>query len=781
MKRAPARAGALSLVAVLLMLSAGCGEHRSLLAPNDGPPVLRLEARPSGVASATVAGYRIQWTTESGRADHYLYAVNPASVGEADATWISTGSTSYDIAVPRGRAALSPSREGRRAVTFAVIAVDREGRHSAVKYLSFVDGDLAPVAYILTPAPSGATPVTVGASVDVSWAVAGYFTPVTQSKYKLFGPGSEFPVATALANPDSLRSYYEARGYAGWDSTGVCCSSAKLSGLAHGEYYLFVVVAEDANGTYTQYLSPSTNMLYMRCVPLDAPGPTLTLYNSHFTYTYASGTYSTDPRYQVPLTTLAREPVTVNWVGQPLYSAGIAAYRWALDIADVFDDTPRLFPHDFRHWSRPSPNTVSATVGPFAAGETHVLYIEATDTNGLKSLGMVRIQTLEGLHPARDLLIVNDTRFVPDERLPSQSCVRPPVGRWPTAAELDTFLFAQGGFPWRCYPAGTFSSPGLFKGYSFDTIGTRGLGGTGLVPLGVLSQYRHVVWITDARGALMTGVPMDPSSPITALRLMSGVGQQNLLATYIENGGEVWLVGGGGAVASLIPWNNPANDRVNPTMGITFTNSAGELVPGRMMYSEFHWQSGITATNSRLTIARSLGRLDEHPLPGSWRMREERVLPYHELPAALSPKSLAAGDTFPPNRSPILDDFYRTSFELEYLFLPNSIVEDRMPGPHTWPVSTLDTLYAATGAALVPPAFNPVDVAMTYYHGADNPPAFFSGFDIWSFQRVQCRALVDFVLQRTWGLSRSPTLVAKQHEPGPWPPGRPIHHEAEGD
>ena len=74
----------------------------------------------------------------------------------------------------------------------------------------------------------------------------------------------------------------------------------------------------------------------------------------------------------------------------------------------------------------------------------------------------------------------------------------PPAGPWPTAAELDTFLFARGGVPWRSYPAGTLSPPGIFSGYEFDTIGTRGISADGVVPLSLLGQYRHIVWYTDS-------------------------------------------------------------------------------------------------------------------------------------------------------------------------------------------------------------------------------------------------------------------------------------------
>jgi hypothetical protein len=45
---------------------------------------------------------------------------------------------------------------------------------------------------------------------------------------------------------------------------------------------------------------------------------------------------------------------------------------------------------------------------------------------------------------------------------------------------------------------------------------------------------------------------------------------------------------------------------------------------------------------------------------------------------------------------------------------------------------------------------------MTLYHGGENPTFVFSGFPVWYFQRAQAIPLVDFVLQRIWGLSRQP-------------------------
>jgi hypothetical protein len=369
---------------------------------------------------------------------------------------------------------------------------------------------------------------------------------------------------------------------------------------------------------------------------------------------------------------------------------------------------------------------------------------------------MVRISTVAATLN-RDLLVVDDTRFIVDGKSPSTTlCLDRPIGAWPTAAELDTFLFARGGFPWRCYPSGTLSPAGLFGGYACDTIGTRALQGAG-IPLATLGQYRHVLWITDDRAAVNTNPPTDPSSPICALRQMSTPGHQNTLASYVAAGGNLWMVGGGCAYATLIPYNKTNNDNLSPAPGTTFSNANGELVAGRMMYDLAHWRSEIKVGNSSISITRSLGRL-------------EGTGAYLGLPSAMSPKSLAAGDTFPPNRIVNNGNFYRNIFAVEYLSAANSILEDQDPGPGESLVPVLDTLYQATGPTLLPPSLNPVDVTMTYYHGAENTPLIFTGFNIWSFQRVQCKQLVDYVLQQMWGLSPAPAPSLARRQITAWSP-----------
>jgi hypothetical protein len=81
---------------------------------------------------------------------------------------------------------------------------------------------------------------------------------------------------------------------------------------------------------------------------------------------------------------------------------------------------------------------------------------------------------------------------------------------------------------------------------------------------------------------------------------------------------------------------------------------------------------------------------------------------------------------------------------MEFLSLQNFVIEDGQ--------SVLDSLYRMDTFQLPPtPAKR---VCMTYYHGVENPPVVFSGFDLWSFVRDDCQALVDFVLQDVWGLPK---------------------------
>jgi len=120
--------------------------------------------------------------------------------------------------------------------------------------------------------------------------------------------------------------------------------------------------------------------------PFDRP-PALTLFNSDFRYSYREGSYTSDPASWIRLDIVAGESFSVNWTARTPGSSRVSFYRWTLDIEDLTDNTPRLDEAtDVTHWSQPSLSTTTATAGPFAAGEQHFLYVEVSDTRGVKSL-----------------------------------------------------------------------------------------------------------------------------------------------------------------------------------------------------------------------------------------------------------------------------------------------------------------------------------------------------------------------------------------------------------
>ena len=259
----------------------------------------------------------------------------------------------------------------------------------------------------------------------------------------------------------------------------------------------------------------------------------------------------------------------------------------------------------------------------------------------------------------------------------------------------------------------------------------------------MLNQYRHVVWLADVIAAHNRRPPGDLDSPITALGWMSSPGQENTLAEYSRGGGDVWLIGSGIASATLLPWRDPG------TNSPTWSSDAGDLVPGRFLYDIVHWRSELQAIHAAGFVLRELGRSP------SWPGAPD----YTRLPLTMRGKSSAL-DPFPPGRTGQGSSvYYNTTFAFEFLTLPNAITEDLDPSPHGHDEqSVLDSLYKLTTFAL--PASPEKRILMTYYHGRENGPVVYSGFDIWDFTSSDAQALVNFVLQDLWGLQRSPAPEA---------------------
>jgi len=302
-------------------------------------------------------------------------------------------------------------------------------------------------------------------------------------------------------------------------------------------------------------------------------------------------------------------------------------------------------------------------------------------------------------------------------------------------------------------------------GYRFDTLGTR----LGLVnpadaaSLSKLTRYRHVLWITDQKSALA-----GTFAPVTTLRAMCAPGRTNTLAAYVQAGGQVWLAGGGAATASLIDFNVRSND----ACGVLFTFDDGELVPGRMMYDQAHVRSALGASQSGAEPLRSSaarGGWSGHGPYGTLSAPN-----YSRLPAQLHFKTDAT-DPIPPTRLATQgSQFYRTTTADEFVAAPDTIVEnfDRS-GLGERLESALDTLYEVSSPQLCVSQAP----AMLYYHGRDNPPFVFTGFDLWSWSRADCQGLVDFVLGDIWKLPRAAPGVRPANARGAHPP-QPIGSRA---
>jgi LAO/AO transport system kinase len=305
--------------------------------------------------------------------------------------------------------------------------------------------------------------------------------------------------------------------------------------------------------------------------------------------------------------------------------------------------------------------------------------------------------------------------------------------------------------PWRGTkdpPTGALSPPGLLAGYAFDTLGTR----LGLempangVPLSTLSQYKHVLWLVDATSSQYSAALVQSLFPVTVLRAMSRPGAFNTLEEYVRWGGQVWLAGGGAAYASLAEFDQRSN---NQGQLAVFSVSAGELVPGRLLYDMGHIRSAMGVTKAELRMTRSpaaIGGWSGHGTDGTLAAPN-----YANAPESMRPRDPAT-DPLPPTRLPSQAAlYYPTAFPAGFVIEPNAISEDFDPDPAVERIeSALDTLYDVRGAVLPLPSA-PV---MLYYHGRDNAPFVYTGFEPWDFTRADCQGLFDLVLGDIWKLTK---------------------------
>jgi hypothetical protein len=732
----------------LVILAPSCGRDvGSLLGPNQPPELEIVDAR--GMRG-TGAGVRVRWEARDpeGRLAPTHWRLEPwtargAGTGEEHTT------TLEECTIPADR--LASARAAGTTVEpqrFTLWAVDAAGARSEPATLALFTTNIAPYVLITAPQPNAFLRAQVAPTLCIQWVGQdpdGVFTqkPV---EYKFELRDLDDPANSVfLSNPDSLRSLAVATNWAGWDSTGADTEHVTYTNLVPGKSYLFTVVAFDEGGAYTAVFSLSSNMLTFTVGYPSTLGPRISVVGPAFTYTYQSGEWSLDPALVIHTEVAAGAPVGFQWSAIPQVGQSVSGYRWVLDPVDVHDETPRSGPDDVRHWSDVGPGT-SASLGPFSPTgfkrEEHTLYIEGrsnTSTCGppgsdLPSLAIVHFVVVKPTFD-KDLLIVDDTRLEPDKF--SAGCPVNYTQKWPSAAELDTFLYARGGVPWRCTKnptSGVISTPGVFAGYAFDTLGTRSVvsgpisGGVQAqtLPLSLLANYHHVLWLTDVASATLQS-PGNPNG--TAMRYISNPRMVNTLNAYLRMGGKLWLAGGGTATASLLPYDKTSNN----SGGITrFTSLPpwNEIIPSQLVWEGAHLRSEISVTNA-LQATRALGRFE--PSPGA----------YGALPLAMESRT-AGTDPLPPTRT-VPSLFYFNTRLTEFLTQPNVIIEGGEP--------VLDSLYVVQGSTV---PIGTGNVAMTVYHGADGGQCIWTGFDFWSFQRSECIQFVDGVLQGIWDLPRAP-------------------------
>ena len=804
-----------ALAVVLAALGAaglsGCSTKVSgTLIPNQ-PPTVELTNAPvsADVHNPYFYAYRVNWSGNDpdGRVDHYEYAIDPPAVvvrdtskcNDGDTCWITTTkneeilffrATQPDTIIGTNQPTASDPH------TFVIRAIDNAGARSPYKYRSFYSYTIAPTVTIINPLPSALLSAQVTPSVRVEWQgsdIDGQFSqkPV-KYKYRMLDLGDPTN-SIYLSNPDSLRRHEAATNWASWDSTSADTQFVQFTNLTPGKSYLFVLIGFDEAGAYSPVFTLNSNCLQLTAGFASSNGPKIRIFNEYIDFTYQSGGYSTDPLREIPVEIPTHVNVNVSWEAIPSPGSRIQFFRWMVD-GNINDQTPRSDEaNDYIHWSQSSPTMPGAvTLRPFADGD-HRFYLECGDNNGQKSLGILKMTAVTPSFN-RTLLVIDDTRLEPD-KIPVNPVTKKlifPMNAytlpWPSRTELDTFMFARGGYPWRGTQnprdntgagAGAISYPGLFAGYEFDTLGTR-LGfenpARGVL-LSKIGEYKALVWLVDSDGVTKDFINPD-AYPTTALKSMSGPGLASTLEAYTQLGGKVWLAGGGCAYGSLILFDKRGNNQGQTTVFSSLPQFA-ELAASRIMYDGAHWQSAVAVTKSLISTKRYENNIRVRHADGSDHDTTIIVAPAWEHPDHYTPGStirspdysrmpqelrLKAGlDPMPPTRLATQTGlFYQSSFPCEYIDDNNSIIEDVDPDPaHEHQIAVLDTLYMAKGGViLVPPKSDgdgiPTAPTMTYYHGSTAHQFVFSGFSIWSYARQDCMGLVDFVLQDLWNLPRAP-------------------------
>ena len=656
----------------------------------------------------------------------------------------------------------------RRERPYVLVArsISAAGVASAVERIAFTADNVIAQATITSPFPSHQGPVITPTSFTATWTGADPEAPngVPTGYWLRLVTANEVNPANPLGiTQEILQGFLEndlATNRTAWIETADLRRT--LSNLSPQTLYYFAVAAKDAGGgpgAVESTFSPDRNVLQF-WPSLSQFGPDMIVFNSFFYF--RKRTVSLDPTPWITVPLRAGEAMDVNWSGQPDRGTSLDGFRWALDIADVTDETPRRNANDLEHWSAWSLTTISTTVGPFppadAKKDGHRLYIEARDSFDRRNLFVVGIDTWHKPTRSADLLLVDDMYGTPTERTPDGAI--PYKGAYPMEAEQDSFYNAVGGFPDSLRILGTpsqpgggpgaLSEPGAFAGFDYDTLDYR------LWPeesISVLNRYRAVAWYTNQQSAARDGSKFGSTTPRTALRAMNRAQALNSLSVYVAGGGKLWLFGDGATTAiangywSRIAFSGaprvPYTSGDDPRVDI--------LIPGDFLYDFCHLRSQLSTAGTFQTALTQDQQLQYATpfLPEFVGSRAERSAQrWNGLPR-LTLSAFRGASPDPATRSVNLT---------WVISAPLSIVEGT--GRNSY--SVLDTLYLCGARrpdpdhVLVPPSDgfpNAVD-----YHGSEHGEVVWFGFPLYYFERSQARQVVATVM-RAFGIAPLPAGV----------------------
>jgi hypothetical protein len=259
----------------------------------------------------------------------------------------------------------------------------------------------APVALIVNPRQSPVFGLSVPSRFTVTWSGSDPDGRVREYRFRLFPthnpdfPNNDDFVAYVLRNPQVLEELYGAC-FETWDSALPQVTSHTYDNLQVGQRILFVVTAIDNDGKHDSNFGLADNLFAAWVVSPQSMGPQLSLSSGSWSYTSFEGGYLNDPSRYVDLAVAPGQPITVQWSALPVGGTPLEGYRWGLDLTDLGQGGPRGSGTPSGRWTARSLGNTSATVGPFDAGETHLLFVDVTDKIGMATLGIVRLNVTAG-------------------------------------------------------------------------------------------------------------------------------------------------------------------------------------------------------------------------------------------------------------------------------------------------------------------------------------------------------------------------------------------------